>query len=219
VDESVASSCRELNTTRLPTLLLHRWHHRTAWQGAAWQRLLELQSEGIIRSLGASVSHPYEALEALQDPSVQHLQLPMNVLDRRWRASGVDKAVAARADLILHARSPFLQGILLHPPEAWPATDYDGKGCVRELHRLVRRFERQSIADLCLAYLRSQSWISSIVVGCETLAQLQHDLNLFRGPKLTTEQSEEVERALPLAPDDLLNPAKWKVPHEQPTVQ
>jgi spore coat polysaccharide biosynthesis protein SpsF (cytidylyltransferase family)/aryl-alcohol dehydrogenase-like predicted oxidoreductase len=219
VDESVASSCRELNATRLPTLLLHRWHHRTAWQGAAWQRLLELQSEGIIRSLGASVSHPYEALEALQDPSVQHLQLPMNVLDRRWRASGVDKAVAARADLILHARSPFLQGILLHPPEAWPATDYDGEGCVRELHRLVRRFERQSIADLCLTYLRSQSWISSIVVGCETLAQLQHNLNLFRGPKLTTEQSEEVERALPVAPDDLLNPAKWKVPHEQPAVQ
>jgi aryl-alcohol dehydrogenase-like predicted oxidoreductase len=219
VADSVARSCRELNTSRLATLLLHRWHHRTAWEGAAWQRLVELQSEGIIGSLGASVSHPQEALEALEDPGVQHLQLPMNVLDARWKANGVDKAVTVRADLVLHARSPFLQGILLHPSAAWPATDYDGEECVRELHRLVLRFERQGIADLCLAYLRAQSWISSIVVGCETLAQLRDNLDFMRGPRLTAEQSEEVEHSLPMAPDSLLNPTKWIVPHEQPAAQ
>lgn len=219
VDDSVANSCRELGTDRLSTLLLHRWHHRTAWQGVAWQRLLELQSKGVIGSLGASVSSPQEALEALQDPGVQHLQIPMNVLDWRWKASDVDRAVEGRPNVVLHARSAFLQGILLHPPEAWPATDYDATGCVRELKDLVRRFERQNIADLCLAYLRSQSWISSIVVGCETLEQIQHNLNLFRGPKLTVEQAEEVERSLQVAPESLLNPSMWRVAHEQPALR
>jgi aryl-alcohol dehydrogenase-like predicted oxidoreductase len=70
-----------------------------------------------------------------------------------------------------------------------------------------------------MAYLRSQSWISSIVGGCETLAQLQQNLNLFRGAKLTAEQAEEVERSLPVAPDNLLNPSKWKVAHEQPALR
>ena len=212
VDASVESSCRELNTARLATLLLHRWEHHRAWQGAAWERLLEHQSKGTVGVLGASVSQPQEALEALQDPDVKHLQLPMNLLDWRWKASGVDQAVAARADVIVHARSSFLQGILLHPSEAWPVTDnYDAKGCGRELQRLVEQFQRKNLADLCLAYSRSQSWIASIVVGCETLGQLQHNLELFRLPKLTREQCEVVEHSLPAASEDLLNPSKWKV--------
>jgi spore coat polysaccharide biosynthesis protein SpsF len=207
-----------LNATLLPTLLLHRWDHRTSWHGSAWERLLELQRQGIIGSLGASVSYPDEAMEVLQDPDVRHLQIPMNVLDWRWKARGVDRAAAARSDVVLHARSPFLQGILLHPGGAWPATDYDVQACVRGLHDLVRRFERTNISDLCVAYLRSQSWISSVVVGCETLGQLQNNLELFLRPKLTAEQTEEVERSLPRAPEDLLNPAKWKAPHEQPAL-
>jgi spore coat polysaccharide biosynthesis protein SpsF len=212
VDDSVASSCRELKTSYLSTLLLHRWQHRTSWRGAAWERLLEHQNKGTIGALGASVSSPDEALEALQDLDVKHLQLPMNLLDWRWKAKGVDRAVVARADVIVHARSPFLQGILLHSPEAWPATDdYDAKGCVRKLQRLVQQFQRESPADLCLAYSRAEAWISSIVVGCETLVQLQHNLELFRRPKLTREQCEVVEHSLPAAPEDLLNPSKWKV--------
>jgi spore coat polysaccharide biosynthesis protein SpsF len=219
VDESVARSRCDLSASQLTTLLLHRWHHRGAWQGSAWQRLLELRSDGIIGLLGASVSDPAEALEALQDPDVRHLQIPMNVLDWRWKASGVDRAVAARSDVVLHVRSPYLQGILLHPAGAWPATDYDVEGCVRGLHALVQRFERTDIADLCIAYLRSQSWIASVVVGCETLGQLRHNLELFRKPRLALEQAEEVERTLPRAPEELLNPAKWKVPHEQPVLR
>jgi aryl-alcohol dehydrogenase-like predicted oxidoreductase/spore coat polysaccharide biosynthesis protein SpsF (cytidylyltransferase family) len=219
VDASVARSRRDLNTSHLPTLLLHRWHHRSNWQGSAWERLLELQRQGIIGSLGASLSDPDEALEALQDPDVRHLQIPVNVLDWRWKASGIDRAVAARNDVVLHARSPFLQGILLHPAGAWPGTDYDVEGCVRGLQDLVRRFERTDIADLCVAYLRSQSWISSVVIGCETIGQLGQNLEQFRRPKLTVEQADEVERSLPRATEDLLNPAKWKVPHEQPAVR
>lgn len=216
VDESVDRSCQGLGTKQLSTLLLHHWHHYHSWGGAAWRRLLELRDRGTIAILGASVYEPAEALDALRDPAIQHLQIPMNILDRRWKASGVDAAIVDRKDVVVHARSAFLQGILLHPAARWPTIDdYDPAPCVQQLRALAHRFNRGSVADLCLAYVRSQPWITSVVVGCETMSQLDENLRLFRLPKLSAVQCDELEHALPFAPEALLNPSKWNLAHEQ----
>jgi aryl-alcohol dehydrogenase-like predicted oxidoreductase len=215
VDESVSRSCAELRQKELGTLLLHRWHHYSSWGGTAWHRLLDLRDQGLIASLGASVYAPQEALDVLREPEIHHLQIPMNVLDWRWKESGVSQALADRPDVVVHARSAFLQGMLINSVESWPTSvNYDGLGCVRELCRLARRFDRQSVADLCLAYVRSQPWITSVVVGCETLSQLEEILGLFRLPKMIPEQCDELERSLPVAPEDLLNPSQWTLVHE-----
>ena len=215
VEESVRQSCLALGTQHLPILLLHRWHHHHAWKGEIWRRLRELKEAGVIGKLGASVYAPEEALEALRDPDVQHLQIPLNVLDRRWKEAGIDCAVRSREDAVVHARSAFLQGILLHAPESWPmAARNNAASYLSPLGYLVHKFERQSMADLCLAYVRSQSWITSVVVGCETPVQLDEDLRLFRLPKLTGEQCEELEHSIPYAPEELLNPSKWGLMHE-----
>lgn len=75
------------------------------------------------------------------------------------------------------------------------------------------------MTDLCLAYVRSQPWITSVVVGCETLEQVDENLELLCRPKLTTEQCAELERSLPEAPEDLLNPSQWNFVHEHSAKQ
>jgi spore coat polysaccharide biosynthesis protein SpsF (cytidylyltransferase family)/aryl-alcohol dehydrogenase-like predicted oxidoreductase len=216
VEESISRSCQALHSTRLETLLLHRGPHRHLWKGAAWQQLLASRDGGMIATLGASVYEPAEALDALEDPGIQHLQIPLNVLDRRWKASGIERAIIERPDVIVHARSAFLQGVLLHPAGCWPwLSAYDANFCVQQLHTLVRRFCRESLADLCLSYVRSQPWITSVVVGCEIPSQLEENLRLFCLPRLTSEQCNELEHALPEAPECLLNPSKWNLAHEQ----
>jgi len=215
VDESVRRSCQSLKVDRLSTLLLHRWQHYQQWNGAVWHRLLELGDAGKIVNLGASVYEPQEALEALREPSIRHLQIPMNVIDWRWRSAGVDRALLARPDVIVHARSGLLQGLLTQPAELWPqVTDYDAARCARLLHECADRFDRENVVDLCLAYVRSQAWITSVVVGCETEIQLQENLRLFQSPHLMLDQCAELELLLPVAPQELLNPSKWKLIHE-----
>jgi aryl-alcohol dehydrogenase-like predicted oxidoreductase/spore coat polysaccharide biosynthesis protein SpsF (cytidylyltransferase family) len=214
VERSVDDSCRALGVDRLAVLLLHRWSHHDAWGGAAWKSLVELRDYGKIGKLGVSISEPWEALAAMEDPDIQHLQLPMNILDARWKAHRIDYELAQRPEIVMHARSTFLQGILLHPAECWPVSgEYDAQSCVERLHALARKFDRENVADLCLAYVRTQSWITSLVVGCETTSQLKENLNLFCLPALTLEQCDEIEHSLPPAPNDLLNPAKWKPAH------
>jgi aryl-alcohol dehydrogenase-like predicted oxidoreductase len=211
VDRSVEASCRELGLASLPVLLLHRWQHRRLWNQAVWYRLLELHAQGRIGILGASVYEPREAMEALQDREIRHLQLPMNLLDWRWRAADVPAALRSRPDVVVHARSAYLQGVLLLPHEVWPAMGYDAKVCVQRLKELAARFGREGISDLCMAYLRAQPWITSVLTGCETVAQFEHTVGLFARPCLSKEQCEELETSLPRAPAELLNPSQWQI--------
>ncbi len=211
VRKSVEASCAALETNTLPTLLLHRWAHRDAWKGAAWSTLLDLRAEGTIGRLGASVYDPEEARCALEDLDVVHLQLPFNLLDRRWQAAGVDESAQARADVVIHARSALLQGLLAHGAERWPPIPgLDAARVTRAVSEQAGRLGRASVVDLCLAFVRAQDWITSVVVGCETVYQLSENLGLFRTPRLTAAECEEVARAVPEVPSRLLNPAKWR---------
>ncbi|MCU1270544.1 MAG: Spore coat polysaccharide biosynthesis protein synthetase-like protein [Acidobacteriaceae bacterium] len=215
VDASIDASCRALRSDRLDTLMLHNWAHHDLCRGAVWQRLREHQAEGRISILGASVYQPHEAVAALADPTVQHLQIPMNVLDWRWRPL-LKRAIAERPDVIVHARSALLQGILVHPADRWPVVPgFNSADCARKLRAMAEKFGREDIADLCLAYVRSLPWITSVVVGCETLEQLEQNLQLFLRPELKSEEVEELERMLPKAPEELLNPAKWNLFEEK----
>ncbi len=214
IDRSVHASCTALGTTSLGTLLLHRWAHRNAWRGCAWHYLLDKRDSGRVAKLGVSVYDPSEALAALEDKDIQHIQLPLNLLDRRWKAQGVDRKLGERADVVVHARSAFLQGILLHPADCWPAVDgADARDCIRKLHEWVGKFDREDVADLCLAYARSQRWVTSVVVGCENMTQLRPNLRAFCSSPLTQEQCEEIEDTFSSLPEALLNPSKWKLAH------
>ena len=210
VEASIDASCSALRSEKLDTILLHDWAHRHMLRGAAWQRLRERQAAGKISVLGASVYYPHEAQAALADPAIQHLQIPMNVLDWRWKQ--IEQAISQRPDVVVHARSALLQGILVHPPDRWPAVaKFDKALCAQKLQVFAKKFERENVADLCLAYVRSLSWISGVVVGCETLDQLEQNLRLFSRPKLSSEEIHELQNVFPKAPEELLNPAKWQL--------
>jgi aryl-alcohol dehydrogenase-like predicted oxidoreductase len=139
---------------------------------------------------------------ALGRPRDQTSQIPFNILDHRWRSSGIDRILAGRREVAVYARSIFLQGVLLGNSSGWPKVgEYDAERYVALLRNFAERFERRNVADLCVAYARAQDWLCSLVVGCETSMQLAENLDLFRQPTLTGDQCEEVERALLKAPE------------------
>lgn len=212
VDASVYRSCRDLGLKRLPVLLLHRWEHRYAYQEAIWRRLLELKADGVIQVLGASVQTPEEAVEALAEPEILHLQMPFNILDRRWQKAGVHRAIMHRKDLTVHARSVFLQGLLTSGASIWPKVQgFNPEKLINEIDNLVSILKRKDRADLCIAYVRAQSWIDSLVIGMETVEQLEQNIKYFMNNPLTEPEQALVEAKLEGVPVELLNPACWKL--------
>ncbi len=213
VDRSIVASLDALKKSELDCLLLHRAAHFTAFGGAIWQRLTEHVAQGTVRALGVSVQNPRETLDALSRREVQHIQLPFNILDWRWREAGIIAALEQRVDVTIHARSVFLQGLLAAgDPGCWPNIDgVDARGLLAWLDEIAAAFGREDRADLCLAYARGQSWIDGIVVGMETEAQLETNLGLVARAPLAPEECARIDGVAPRVPDMLLDPAQW--PH------
>ncbi len=209
VQESVESSRRSLGLDCLPVLLLHRADHLTAFGGAIWQELLRLQAEGKIEALGVSVQSPVELSSALTYPEVKHIQLPFNVLDWRW--NGVVVNLRLRPDVTVHVRSVFLQGLLVQDSaEDWPEIEgAEGGTILAALRKFQVEFGRGSLQDLCVAYVRSMSWIDGVVVGVDTRDQLADLQSLWGLPALSYREATLLHSSLPRVPEQLLNPALW----------
>jgi aryl-alcohol dehydrogenase-like predicted oxidoreductase len=211
VDASIAESLQALRREQLDCLLLHRAAHMTAFNGAVWDRLVERLEDGTVLSLGVSVQSPQEALAALDCSDVQHLQLPFNLLDWRWRAHGVIGRIEARPHITVHARSIFLQGILAaDDASVWPKIAGINVPYVIELlTEEAERFDRAGVADLCVAFVRGQGWIDGLVIGMETEDQFDANMRLFLRPPLASHDCAQLEQRLPRLPERLLDPAQW----------
>jgi len=210
-EASLFRSLAELGTPRVEVLLLHRAADRLRAGGAAWRRLAELAAEGYVGRLGVSVQDEAELAGALGDPLVRYVQLPVNVLDRRWAASAVQDALAARPDVVVAGRSPLLQGVLALPdPAAWPAgTGADPAALVAALGKATAELGRRDVVDLALAYVRGLPWLHTVVAGAETPAQLADTLALVGTAALTPEEAAHVEDLVPAGPLGLVDPARW----------
>jgi aryl-alcohol dehydrogenase-like predicted oxidoreductase len=157
------------------------------------------------------VQSPEEATAALACSDVRHLQLPFNLLDWRWTEAGIVENIRSRAQVTIHARSVFLQGLLAADDASiWPRIDdIDAAALISTIAEIARDFGRDSAADLCVAYARGQDWIDGVVVGMETEDQLDDNLRLFLRPPLSPADCADVARRLPRVSAQLLNPAQW----------
>lgn len=211
VEGSIAQSCAALRTDRLDCLLLHRAAHMTQYGGAVWQRLLAYLADGTIKRLGVSVQSVAEAEQALASPAVGHIQLPFNLLDWRWREAGLLEKFSARPEVVVHARSVFLQGLLAaNDPAIWPKIEgVDPAAILAAIDEVARDLDRDGAADLCMAYARGQRFIAGVVIGLETEDQLARNLWLATRRPLAPEECRLVEDGLPRVPEQLLNPALW----------
>lgn len=215
VDASLFASCRALRRNRLDVVLLHRAVHLHQWAGAVWQRLCEQRAAGLIGQLGVSVQNPEELQATLAVDEVGFVQLPFNLLDHRWDEV-LDQMVEVKRgrDLQVHVRSVFLQGLLLaSDPKLWQRAHVaaqEAADILAWLEESARRTGRQDVVDLCLAYVRGLKWVDGVVVGMESLAQLERNLQLFDTPALNEEQRHIVLSCAPRVAEETLNPTLWQ---------
>lgn len=204
VRAKTTESLDTLRIDRLHGLLLHRPAELLGGDGdALYRALLTERDEGRALKIGISIYSP-EELEALpQHMTFDIVQAPFNVLDSRMLRSGW----AARlqdAGCELHARSIFLQGLLLMPASARPAWFAKWDVLFAAWDRWLIE-SRLSPLEACLQYALRAQGIDRVVVGIDNRQQLR---------ELVAAASSSCTH--PSLPDDLLtddpallNPALW----------
>jgi aryl-alcohol dehydrogenase-like predicted oxidoreductase len=170
--DGIEVSCERLRVGRLYGVLVHRAAdiRKKGWQYIV-DGLNDAKSRGLVERIGVSVydADDLSLLESRFRPDI--VQLPCNFLDRRLIDAGwLDRLKASGAEI--HARSIFLQGLLLMPPA--DIADYFAP--VREaIADLQARWRSRGLTPLagCLGFVAQQPQIDAIIVGVNRRVEIE----------------------------------------------
>lgn len=212
VRKSFLQSCVNLRVDHLDTLMLHRAEHLN--YPLICSELRKLKEEGLIKHIGVSVQSPQELSFVVQNKDISIIQLPYNILDYRWEiVVDVIKQEREQRDLIIHARSALLQGLLCSDDlNKWLKAGIENPGeIVSWLKEKYKQHEKMSVSDLCIGYVNSQDWIDSVVIGVDNERNLLSNLQSISMPLMSKEAITDLSASRPSINAAPLNPANWKV--------
>jgi aryl-alcohol dehydrogenase-like predicted oxidoreductase len=203
--EAVVARARQSKAalSQADTLLVHA--AASLEDGTLWPALQCLKAGGVFAKIGIStyVADDPAALAARFRPDV--MQVPFSLLDQRLLKDG---SLARLRDLgvEIHARSLFLQGLLLMPPQEVPE---NLKAAAPHLAGLRGRLARAGTTALAaaLGFVLSRPEISVALVGVTALDELEEILAAAKQPLPALDWD-----ACALADERLLTPSLWNRP-------
>lgn len=177
VVDGVRRSLRLLHAERLHGMLAHAATDLLAPGGRLLlDALLRLKGEGVIDRVGVSVYDP-EILRRLLELPLDMVQIPCNVFDQRFAEAGLIEAMAARG-IEVHARSAFLQGLLLKEPRTIPPHLVVARERVA-VFQIAAAARGLSPAAAALAHVARLKGVARIVVGVDSLAMFDANLDAY----------------------------------------
>jgi len=166
--------------------------------------LKEVLSRGIAKRIGVSI-YSKDAILACKKilPELTVFQVPENICDRRLIASSEIQQLSEENNCFI-VRSIFLQGLLLIKPTSIPEPLRLAMPSIETLNNFSER-NSITVLDLCLAYAKSISWASGIVVGAASLNQLK---------EIQTSSAllpSGWNSAISKVPSEIVDPRKWSL--------
>jgi len=202
----VENSLKRLRVPFLGGLMLHAPDDLLGRHGLALARGLErVRVAGLVKSLGLSVYSPEQLSKLVDRFQLDIVQIPVNIFDRRFIETGwLDCLVKNGVEV--HARSVFLQGLLLMARNRVPSMFAPFRPLIDDWHAWLSEEENsgRSSLQVCLAHVASYTGITRIVIGADSSKQLQEIISAAAvEPKLAP-------ISLINHTSTLINPSLWK---------
>lgn len=210
VKNKVYKSLIDTSNNSLDVFLLHRADYLHVQSNIIWNTLLELKCLGVIKVIGVSVQSENELIKALQLDTIEHVQLPFNIMDWRWK-KGIEliKNIKKVRKLTIHCRSAFLQGLLLSEDELkWNKAHITDIKEIKQFLSLLTATFNAPLKDILLSYVTQKDWIDGVVVGVETSEQLIENLNSLAFSDGGFD-FDKIEKQIPVLDCRTLDPSKW----------
>ena len=198
-------SLQRLHTDYVDAFFFHS--SRYAFQPQMIEALRAVQAEGYARKSGVSIYDPDEALACAANHNISIVQAPYSVFDHRLKDSNALYALE-QANIEVHVRSAFLQGLILMKEDAVPSHLADAKPTIRQIESLCKK-AGISRSALALAYVKRESCISRLVFGIHSMEQLQENIAFF-GKSVSKDVLAEAEALFADMPTSIVIPSLWK---------
>lgn len=202
ISNEVKASLSRLKVSCIYGLLLHHPRDLLTSSGMdLYKELLHLKDSGCVEKIGISIYAPNEMAAILPKFNLDIVQAPFNLMDQRLYKSGWLNRLKDLG-VEVHARSAFLQGLLLmdrgHIPSKFSPWD-------NLWHAWHEWLLARSIAPLqaCLSFPLSFPEIDRVLVGADNVSQLTEIISV---------SNDQIPTDWPkIQCDDerLINPANW----------
>jgi aryl-alcohol dehydrogenase-like predicted oxidoreductase len=162
-----------------------------------------LKARGLVTKVGVSVYCPDDLEFVLREFSVDLVQLPLNVFDQRMKSQGYLTRLK-KAGIEIHARSIFLQGLLLMRPQKLPAYFSKVRPHIENYHKLLRQ-NNLSPVRAAVGFVAGVKELDAVIVGVTNHQELQEVCTEIKSPfKLDGLKEFALEDA------SILNPSDWR---------
>ena len=207
-EQSVKKSLEALRSDTLFALLLHDTHALKNWSSQEERALLQLKEKKMIKHFGVSIYNDEEFLAAVNNQSIDIIQVPFNLFDQRaHKKSWFEQA--KEANKLIFVRSVFLQGLFFMSTENLPQNLESAAPFLNLLYTLSEE-NHCSITELALSFVRSSAPEAIVILGCETESQLLENIALFNACKsLDKNTLNKIYDTIFHVPKTIYNPALW----------
>jgi aryl-alcohol dehydrogenase-like predicted oxidoreductase len=206
VEAAFRCSLKRLRRGHIYGLLVHHENDLLVPGGVRlWRWMQSAQESGLTDRIGVSVYSPQMLRAVFDRYPLEIVQVPFNIYDQRFAASGL-LAELKSANIEVHGRSAFLQGLLLMDANDLPSRLASIRPFQARLHNCLREKGMTSLSG-SLAFCFNNPHIDYVVVGCDTLEQFEAIL----------ETTKKINGCLDLAQfaiddENVVNPSRWTQP-------
>ena len=206
LNKTLEISMDNLGVESLYGLMLHREDMLDLWEKGLEEDLMDIADSGRVEHIGVSVYSPEKAIQALNTEGISIIQLPTNIIDRRFEKAGVFD-LAENVGKTIYIRSIFLQGLLLIPPDRLPEHMRFAAPVLSRLVSLAQDIGL-NIMELCMGYLKHACPNAKVIIGAETREQIIKNLSLW-DEDVVGNIADEVRCIFDKVDERILNPACW----------
>lgn len=206
MSEALDRSVKRLGVPMLSGIMLHREDLFSLWDKGLAKMLQAFVASGKVKKIGISVYSPEKAIEALNTDGIDMVQLPANILDRRFENARVFH-LAEKKKKQIYIRSVFLQGLLLMEPEEILTTMAFAIPVLEKIKTLSHDLglSRQEIA---LGFIKSGFPNAHVIFGAETKYQVKENVLIWK-KKMPELLCNKVRTLFADVSEKILNPTLW----------
>jgi|TARA_B110000858_G_C17795399_1_gene472161 aryl-alcohol dehydrogenase-like predicted oxidoreductase len=202
VEDQIKLSLKRLGIQSLYGLLIHRSEDLLGDKGEKIVNALNnLKARGLVKKIGISIYDLSELEKLTNQIKVDIVQAPLNIIDQRLINSGWLSKLY-KADVEVHIRSVFLQGLLLMSKQNRPHKFNRWKNLWKIWHEWLNDNQITAL-EATIRYALSVENISKVIVGVDSKKQLQQIILASDG------KLPPIPPGLFMDDINLLNPSNW----------
>ena len=206
LSNAVGESLSRLGVPSLYGMMLHKEEMLSFWNNGLSEILRTFVMSGKIKQIGISVYSPEKAIQALNTDGIDMVQLPTNILDRRFETAGVFQLAEEKKKKI-YIRSVFLQGLILMDADEIPEKMSFAKPVIEELESISNEL-KLSRKKLALDYIKSEMPDAKVVFGADTPLHVKENVACWEG-ELPPSSVDRVKMVFDRVDEKILNPTLW----------